>query len=154
DLHFVACLCVRIAIGIEIANANNIFKSLRTHRARVHAQATTNCPRNSFHPFQPADASGLPCVSHVPQFCPNARATQGAVDLDLVESATDRMNDHTATAAVANGKIRSATHREKRKIFVPAKPDQFGKGLLISRLDPELRRTAYAQSGVLPERLI
>jgi hypothetical protein len=64
------------------------------------------------------------------------------------------MNHHAADTAIANEKIRSATHHEEWKIFGPAKSDQPGKGLLISRLDPELSRPAYAKSRVLRERLI
>ena len=37
---------------------------------------------------------------------------------------------------------------------MPAKSDQFGKRVLALRLDPKLRRAAYAQSGVFGERLV
>ena len=64
------------------------------------------------------------------------------------------MNDHAANAAVAHEQIRAASNDEKRKIFQPAKANDFGEGTFVARLDPKLRRTADAQRGVLGERFV
>src|SRR5207247_8543235 len=64
------------------------------------------------------------------------------------------MNHHAANPTIADKKVRSATHYEKRQVFIPAKSNQCAKRVLALRLDPKLRRAAYAQRSVFCERLI
>ena len=64
------------------------------------------------------------------------------------------MHDHAANAAIAHEQVRAAAHDEERRFSPTAKPDEFGKCFLRSRLDPELRRAADAHRGVFRERLV
>ena len=139
---------MRIAFRIDIANPRHAFESLRAHRAGVHPQRATDYAWNSFHPLESAEICCARRVSNFPQLHACARSDFGAVDLDFVEIAAAGMNHHPADAAVADKKIRSTTHYEKQQVFIPAKPNQIRKGFFVLRLDPKLRRAAYAQRGV------
>ena len=80
-----------------------MLECLRAHRAGVHAQTAADFARNSFHPFQTADASGLPRVSHVLQLRADAGRDFISVDTStLSKSPPARMNDHATNSAVAH----------------------------------------------------
>ena len=145
---------MRIAFGVEIANARHALESLSAHRAGVHAQRTTDYARDSFHPFESAEICRPRRISNFPQLHACACSNLGPVDLDFVEIAAARMNHHATNPTIADKKIRPATHYEKRQVFIPAKSNQCAKRVLALRLDPKLRRAAYAQRGVFGKRLI
>ena len=154
NLEFVSIFGVRISFLVEIADAHHIFKSLRAHRARIHAQRTADCPRDSFHPFHPPQICGPRCVGNFLQLYASAGGNLVALDVDFVKIAAARMENHAANAAIAHEQIRTASDDEDRKIFAPAKANQFCKRRFSARLDPKLRGTAHSQSRVLGERLI
>src|SRR5438132_2562519 len=64
------------------------------------------------------------------------------------------MNDHATDPAIAHQQVRAAANNKERKVFAPAKPDQFAQRGFVAWLDPKLRRTADAQRGVFGERLV
>src|SRR5439155_19105475 len=94
------------------------------------------------------------CISNFPQLHPSACRDFGAVHLDFVEIAARRMNHHGTDSTIADKKIRSAAHYEKRQVLIAAKPNQLRKGVLTLGLDPKLRRAAYAQRRVFRKRLV
>src|ERR1041385_348947 len=145
---------MRISFPIEIADADDVFESLRAHRAGVHPQSTPDRARNSFHPFQSTDAAGPSRISYLFKFRADSGSDFVTVEVDLIEIAAAWMHHHTADAAIAHEQIRTAADDEKREIFPPAKANQFGEGVFIARLDPKLGRTADAQRRVLRKRLI
>src|SRR4029077_4331163 len=147
-------LYVRIAFAIEVTNARDILKSLRAHRASVHPQPATDYARDTFHPFESAEICRARCISNFPQLPPGACRDFAAVHLDFIEITAIRMNHHATDSTIADKKIRSATHHEKRQVFIAAKPNQLRKGVLALGLDPKLRRAPYAQRRVFRKRLV
>src|ERR1044071_229744 len=128
-------LHVRIAFCVEKANARHALESLGAHRASVHPQPTAHYARDSFHPLESAEICRARCVSNFPQLHACACSDFRTVHLDFGEVAAAWMNNHAANSSVPDKKIRSATHCEKREVFIPTKPDQIRKGLFRSRLD-------------------
>ena len=146
--------CLRVSFRIEITHVHNVLESLRAHRARVHAQRATDCAGDSFHPFKIAETRRSRCVSDLFQFHAGARCDFAPINVDLVEIAAGRMNDHTADAAIAHEKIRAAADDEKWKILAMTKTNQLGEGRLRARFDPKFRRAADPQGRVLRKWLV
>ena len=145
---------MRISFPIQIANADDIFESLCAHRAGIHPQSSADRARNSFHPFQPADAGGPSGVGYFLQLGADSRSDFGAVDFDLIEITAAWVHHHATDAAVAHEQIRAAADDEKGKIFPTAKANQLRESVFIARLDPKLCRAAYTQRCVFQERFV
>src|SRR6266404_965652 len=154
NFQLISIFYLRIALAIEVTNARDVLKSLRAHRAGVHPQPATDYSRDTFHPFESAEICRARCISNFPQLHPGACRDFAAVHLDFVEIAARRMNHHATDSTIADKKIRSAAHYEKRQVFVATKSNQLRKGVLALRLDPKLRRAAYAERRMFRKRLV
>src|ERR1700730_3145119 len=146
-MHFklVAHPVVRSPFCIEIANSHDVFESLRAHRARVHPQSTADRPRDSFHPFQSGETRLFGGISDFFQFCAHAGSDLIAVDIDLIEIATARMNDYSQNPSIAHEQIRPAPDEKEGNILAATEANHLRKRRFVARLDPKLRGTANAQ---------
>src|SRR4030095_3407829 len=154
NFQLVTILHVRISFGVKITNTRDVLESLRAHRAGIHAQSPADCAWNSLHPFQSAEICRTRGIRHLPQFYAGTCGNFASIDLDFLEIAAPRMNDHAADAAVANEKIRTSPDNEQRQMFIAAKSNQFRESLFRARLDPKLRGTANAQRRMVRQRLV
>ena len=145
---------MRISFGVKITNARDVLESLRAHRAGIHAQPAADCARNSLHPFESAEICCTRGVSHLSQLYARPCCDFAPVNLDFLEIAAVRMNDHPADPAVTNEKIRATPDYEQRQMFVATKANQFREGLFSARFDPKLRGTANAQRRMIRQRLV
>src|SRR5438552_13425908 len=105
NVELLARLCMRVTLGVEISDTDDVLERLRAHSARVHAQSSANRAWNSFHPFQSAKSGVLPGVGNLFQFCPDACGNLVAVDLDFVEISATRMNNYSTNTAVTDEQV-------------------------------------------------
>ena len=132
-----------------------MIESLRAHRAGVHPQAAADFARNSFHPFQPADARGFARIGDLLQF----RADTGG---DFVSADTSILSNSPPLGCTTTPRIPpSRTSRFEPRPMT--KSGRFSRrqnrissanASSVARLDPELRRPANAQRGVFRQRLV
>src|SRR5947209_17054176 len=114
------------------------FRTFARPSRRRSCATRHRLPRDSLHPLESAEICCARRVSNFPQLYACACSDFGAVDLDFIEVAAARMNHYTADSTVADKKIRSTTHCEKRQVFIPTKSNQIRKRLFIPQLDPKL----------------